>query len=317
MIVGVFGKTRMGKSTALKALIRRAPRVLLLDPLGKLGHLGVCVETLDEFKTYWRRQFKGGWRIVLQPDRLAVTPEVEELIRRRKPATAILREKFRPYLALASKVAKDGAPPFLVAVDEVDKFGSAWSADPQVRAVADYGGNFGVSLVFAARRPACVDKTLCAMCSTLYLLRITEPVDLDYFADVIGRKTAMRLPLLERFQALSCTGTGESPSLVTIRPEGLTAPATDPPAPAMAPHREKPRLQDPDTPIEENTAMDPAQTGAVDLSECEILTLSEAAHRFKFQRPHDFKLALLDSGEIWHRRLGRSRWAFRKTDLPA
>ncbi|KKL55885.1 hypothetical protein LCGC14_2250930 [marine sediment metagenome] len=318
MIVGIFGKTGMGKSTALKELIRRAPRVVVLDPLGKLGHLGVCVESLDEFKGYWRAQFTGGWKIILQPARLADTPEVVALKAARKPGPVILRAQFAPYLELAGDVAKRGCPPFLVAVDEVDAFGSAFAADPAVRGVADYGRNFGISLAFAARRPACVDRTLTSQCSTLYVFRITEPRDLEYFGDVIGRQAAAKLPSLARFHALCWRGSGTEATIVSVMPQGAESTAAEiSPGSAIAPDVEKPRLQDPNPPIEENTATPPTQTGPVDLSECVILTLSEAATCFKFSRPHDFKVALLDSGELWHRRLARSRWAFRKADLPA
>lgn len=305
MIVGVFGMTGTGKTTLLKRLVERADRALIVDPLGKLGHLGVCIRTQREFKTYWRRQYHESWKIVLQPGKIA--------------PKAAPREALAPFLGIAREAAV-GSPPFWVFVDEVDKFGSAFSTDPEIRALADYGRNFGVSLAFVARRPACVDRTLTAQADTLYIFRTKEAVDLAYFRDVVGSAVALRLPGLAQFQALRCTGVGDDPALVDVggaQDRAVSAPAQGPQDALRAPQSERVVSQAsggrPGPQSDSST-----QTASVELKgeDCVVVGLGELAARFGYADTRKFRKLMLESGRLPSTRLTSRRYEVRKVDLP-
>lgn len=305
MIVGVFGMTGTGKTTLLKRLVERADRALIVDPLGKLGHLGVCIRTQREFKTYWRRQYNASWKIVLQPGKIA--------------PKAAPREALAPFLAIAREAAV-GSPPFWVFVDEVDKFGSAFSTDPEIRALADYGRNFGISLAFVARRPACVDKTLTAQADTLYLFKAKEPRDLGYFRDVLGADVAERLPWLLPFQALRCTGVGADPVLFEVRGPGGQGPDVALALPQDAtrePQREADALhpsEPPSGPESDSSMYKPSVELRGD--ECVIVGLGELAARFGYADTRKFRKLMLESGRLPSTRLTSRRYEVRKVDLP-
>lgn len=305
MIVGVFGMTGTGKTTLLKRFVERAERAIIVDPLGKLGHLGICIPTPREFKAYWRRQYHKTWKIVLQPGKIA-------------PRSAP-REALAPFLRTAREAAI-GSPPFWVFVDEVDKFGTAFSTDPEIRALADYGRNFGVSLAFVARRPACVDKTLTAQADTLYLFRAKEPRDLDYFRDVVGAGVAARLRSLAPFQALRCTGVGADPVLVDVRGAGtddVSPPRSVAQDVLRAPQREgvgpEPSGAQGGPPSDSGT-----QTPSAELrgDECVIIGLGELAVRFGYADTRKFRKLMLESGRLPSRRLTSRRYEVRRVDIP-
>ena len=295
MIVGIFGETGSGKSTLLKRLAasKQIRRAIIIDPLGKLGHLGVCVKSIAEFKRYWRKQAARDFRIIIQPGVL-------------QPNTSP-REVLAPFLHIALKAAQQGARPFWIIIDEVDRFGKI---DSEIRAVADYGRNFGVSLVFVLRRPACVDRTLTAQADTLYHLRATEEVDLDYFTHVVGKQTAARLPALANFEAIRWTGAGKDVELVMFAPTGASqshgTPGAAPeavPSSAIAAER---------APAPEG----PPGEAELRPADCVIMGLKDLAGRFGFGCPQKFRKAILDSGRIAHRRLTKRAFMVRKSDLP-
>lgn len=305
MIVGIFGMTGTGKTTLLKRFVERADRAIIVDPLGKLGYLGVCVSTVSEFKAYWRRQYNDHWKLILQPGKIA--------------PRAAPREALAPFLRIAREAAI-GSPPFWVFVDEVDKFGTAFSTDPEIRALADYGRNFGVSLAFVARRPACVDRTLTAQADTLYIFRTKEAVDLAYFRDVVGSAVALRLPGLGPFQALRCTGVGDDPVLVDVRGDNDRAVSA-----SVARSEDRLRAPQPKPVDLEASASPPGslvdsrtQTASVELKgeDCVVVGLGELAERFGYADTRKFRKLMLETGRLTARRLTSRRWEVRKVDLP-
>lgn len=302
MIVGILGMTRQGKTTLTKRLIREPDRAIVVDPLGKLGHMGVAVRSVDEFKAYWRRNYGRRWKIVLQPGKIA--PDVEP------------RQALAPFLRIARNVALGGEG-FWVFVDEVDKFGNAFSADREIRAIADYGGNFGVSLAFNARRPACIDKTLCAQADTLYVFRTKEPRDVAYFRDVIGGELADKLPELKQFHALRCTGRGHDAVVIDVRDGGGSGgperPPEGPDSPGEGGGGGGGILDASDSPAGGDADAPPANPFA---GPTVVLTLKELAARFAYASPTKFRVALIDSGRLPVRRHGLRRFEVPLSSLP-
>lgn len=272
-IRGIFGRKGTGKSTLLAGMVRSEERVILVDPMGEHGELGVVVRSMASFKRYWKKSYKGKWRIVLQPHVLDPS----------KPP----REALAPYLELIQRAAREG-PPFVLVVDEVDVFGDSLHEDPALALVANYGRHFGISLIFAARRPRAVPRTLTSQADELWLYQTTEPVDIDYLRAFIGREAAARLPILPRHVVLRWSAGGD----VALHQVTASGELTE-------------------------FAGTFVETPAVERSgETVILTLGELAARYGFSNPQKFRAAVIEGGRLEVRRLSRSRWEVCVDDLP-
>lgn len=309
MIIGIFGKTGTGKTVLLKRVIAQGHRVLVVDPLGKLGHLGVVPADMAEFKGYWRQQYNARWRIVLQPERLPPPPA---------PTDDTLRNRLDPYLAVARGAVKGSDLVWLV-IDEVDTFGAI---DREIRAVADYGRNSGLSLAFAARRPAVVDKTLTSQCSALYVFCTTGVRDLEYFRQVVGPQAAARLPGLRTHEALHWKGDEATASIVTVAPADGGS------------HHNKPSPTGGDrggpSPVRKGGAPDPKEAraegapgpgtspGRLVPSDCVVLTLGQLAVAYGYAPTSTarFRRLMIDSGRLRAERVARGRYLVRRADLP-
>jgi hypothetical protein len=104
------------------------------------------------------------------------------------------------------------------AVDEFDEFCSAsqctkvpkaeyqklfGSAPPGLYQVANYSRHPKLCFVGTSRRPAQVAREITAQFSLLRVFRMTEAVDLEYFAGTIGETFAERLRTLEPYTYLN------------------------------------------------------------------------------------------------------------------
>lgn len=94
----------------------------------------------------------------------------------------------------------------ILAIDELDKltgsrFGPSWMCTPFYHLV-NYGRHCHVSLIATARRPNNVPRGFTSECLSMRLFRITEPAQIDYFEEYIGRGGARRLRSLPRFEFL-------------------------------------------------------------------------------------------------------------------
>ncbi len=184
MIRGIFGRKGSGKSTRLREIVRAYPRGIVIDPMSEHTGLGSLVTTLDDFKTYWRKMYdRDRWKMVLQPMNLKESSD---------PLAAL-----RPYMTTIIAAGQD----CLVCVDEVDFFANVRQIDPAISHLVNYGRHQGVSLLFAARRPAAVPRELTAQCDELIIFRTVEPRDIAYFVEFIG-DAAEELSELPDFQAL-------------------------------------------------------------------------------------------------------------------
>ena len=142
-----------------------------------------------------------------------ITPEVQDVI-----VYKLLKDVFH-----ARKQEK--IPPFFCIVEEAHNFapekgfGKAKSLDI-LRLISSEGRKFGLGLCVVSQRPALVQKTILAQCSTQLIMKVTNPNDLRSLVgsiEGITSETEQEIQNLSIGSALLC-GFVDRPLVVNIRP---------------------------------------------------------------------------------------------------
>ncbi len=142
-----------------------------------------------------------------------INPEIQEVI-----VYKLLKDLFT-----ARKQEK--IPPFFCVLEEAHNFvpekgfGKAKSAEV-IRLISSEGRKFGLGLCVISQRPALVQKTVLAQCSTQIILKVTNPNDLRAIVgsiEGITSETEDEIQNLPIGSALVC-GIVDRPLVVNIRP---------------------------------------------------------------------------------------------------
>lgn len=142
-----------------------------------------------------------------------ISPEIQDIIVYR-----LLKELFQ-----ARKEEK--IPPFFCVIEEAHLFvpekgfGKAKSSEV-VRLISSEGRKFGLGLCVISQRPALVQKTVLAQCSTQIIMKITNPNDLKAITNSIEgitSETESEIQNLATGSALVC-GVVDRPLVVNVRP---------------------------------------------------------------------------------------------------
>lgn len=152
----VFGQRGSGKTTKAAGLTGGKPRVLCFDTLGHDYKDGVIVESLDELRAFWRRCYRGRFRIVYRPlDPFSEFPEVCRLV----------------YAC--------GNLSFVV--EEVDLFFRVGRCDPAFTQIISRGRHAGVELVAVTPAPKGFGSLLRSQAHEWYIFATREPDHVAYF----------------------------------------------------------------------------------------------------------------------------------------
>jgi hypothetical protein len=142
-----------------------------------------------------------------------LSPEIQDMV-----VFKLLKDLF-----LARKAEK--IPPFFCIIEEAHNFapergfGKAKSGDV-VRLISSEGRKFGLGLCVISQRPALVQKTVLAQCSTQIIMKVTNPNDLRAITgsiEGITAETENEIQNLAVGSALVC-GIVDRPLMVNIRP---------------------------------------------------------------------------------------------------
>lgn len=225
-IVGVFGKAGSGKSYLIAELLDELPRpVFILDTQDEFN-LGVQFDTGAELLDYL----------------VAGRPNVSGVY----VLNARTDGDFRTFFEILS-TSED---PATIVVDEADLFCTPYNIDPELSRIIKYGRHWQQNILYAARRPAEVNRNLTAQSDCLVSFKQTEPRDIaalkksyvqaDQLADldetahellVLGRFE--HLPFAEILRARLLTNTVPNPS---IQHQGIEPGEPEPePAPSNEP----------------------------------------------------------------------------------
>lgn len=178
---GVFGVTRSGKSSWLKAQLLKVPRFVVLD-----------VE-----QEYWHGHGKGGpareemtcseltehWRKLLEPTlSLAVVPDDDTP-----------KEAARAFNALA-EMARLSRLPVVVVAEETGTYGQ--QCEEALRTLSTRGAKRQLQLVVVSQRPALVPKTVRSQLAQLVCFRTIEGGDIEALEERTRDQNMVALPQL-------------------------------------------------------------------------------------------------------------------------
>lgn len=149
--------------------------MLFYDTLGRDYRDGVICETMEELKAFWRRVYRGPFRIVYRPaDPEGDFPEVCRLV--------------------------NAAGSMAFVVEETDLYFKSGVACPEFRNLIQRGRHAGVEMFCITQRPRGFGRLLTSQTDVFYLFSTREPDDLKYFADRCGADVADALPGLPKFE---------------------------------------------------------------------------------------------------------------------
>ena len=141
-----------------------------------------------------------------------IDPQVQKMI-----VAKLMRDLFQ-----ARK--RNQIPPFFCVLEEAHNFvpekgfGKAQSSEV-IRLISSEGRKFGLGLCVVSQRPALLQKTVLAQCSTQIILKVTNPNDLRSItasAEGVGSETADEIQNLPIGSALVC-GVVDRPLVVRVR----------------------------------------------------------------------------------------------------
>ncbi len=142
-----------------------------------------------------------------------ISPEVQDII-----VYKMMKDLFN-----ARK--KDQIPPFFCVIEEAHNFapekgfGKSKSTET-IRLISSEGRKFGLGLCVVSQRPALIQKTILAQCSTQVILKLTNPNDLRAASNSIegiSSETVDEIQNLSIGTALVC-GIVDKPLIVNVRP---------------------------------------------------------------------------------------------------
>ncbi|MHB1567372.1 MAG: hypothetical protein ACYCXG_11795 [Acidiferrobacter sp.] len=190
-IVGIFGQAGHGKSTMIRHMIRPLPRVLIVDVgledydgVMQVGSLPLAARLIDG-KTRYRLSYGD------------LDRSDEECM---DDAVALTR-------AYADTLTGAGLPQMMV-IDEADRYAPARGMGRAIREAVARGRHWSLSIIYATRRPAEVNRLLTSQTTRFIVFRTREPGDLRYLRAFIGEEAADRAPDLVKFQYLDIAEDG-------------------------------------------------------------------------------------------------------------
>ena len=175
-IICIFGKRGSGKTTLAWRLLHGKRRVILFDPLGQYE---------GDASPQGRK-----WFVSLY--------ELRQHVQARDTFFAVYRPtRARESFPLLSRIACKVGKLCLVA-EEISWAISPAKMNTEIENLIRYGRHRDVELIGISRRPSEVNRDLTANADEIYIFRMHEPRDKDYFRDVIG-SAADGLPNLEPY----------------------------------------------------------------------------------------------------------------------
>ncbi len=91
----------------------------------------------------------------------------------------------------------------MIVGEEIDLYCSAHSINESLAKIIKYGRHRNISIMAISRRPAEVNRLITSQADELYIFKITEPRDLQYF-NTFGVDTK-RLTALKKYQTIHLT----------------------------------------------------------------------------------------------------------------
>lgn len=183
-----FGATGSGKTFFLRGLVRRVPRLLVVDVTGDYAALEGCrtMTQAADIAAAFRAAGAGSCRVRYAADleRAALRSYVRGQGRGDELPGTIAR--MGPAAAAIAFAARD----VVLVLDELALWCTPNSTPEPLKLVATMGRHRGVSLLAGAQRPALVSRHVTAQRDLMIFFRLEEPLDLDYAKRRLGAAAA-------------------------------------------------------------------------------------------------------------------------------
>jgi hypothetical protein len=172
-IITVFGKKGTGKTTLVKTVISRLPRVVVFDTLAEYTG-GVFIYDPQSFIDYLKLNLDRLYKIVLRCDN---------------------DEDFSICFE-ACRAVYDGT----LVVEEIDFYCSPTFIEPSLQKLIKYGRHRQINLIGVSRRAAEVNRNLTAQSDCIVTFQQEENRDIEYMSRRIGAENAESLRGLGKFE---------------------------------------------------------------------------------------------------------------------
>lgn len=177
----IIGKTGSGKTCKALALVEPCSRLVIFDTNGHDYCQGVVLYAIADLKRYWRRVYKGNFRIIYRPEN-----ELQE------------------FQEVAELVYGCGNVTFIV--EEADTFCQPQRISPAVWRVLKRGRHRDLRVIFVTQRPVGIDRTVTSQATSIIVFRTEEPRDLDYLEDRLGKAAVVKITQLKDYEYLLWQG---------------------------------------------------------------------------------------------------------------
>lgn len=183
--------------------VRRVTRLLWFDGRGADRDGSSTLQSIGfdavfhqpgPLRDFLRSHLDKPFRILYQP-LIPPPPPPQYVNHKLVPARPYLQMHFAAVTTLVIACGK-----MIFAIDEVDRVSSAGYAPPGLDYLINQGRHVQVSLMGSSRRPAQVPRELTSQCHRFVIFKMTEPADLDYLQDYIGRDARQKLPTLHDYK---------------------------------------------------------------------------------------------------------------------
>jgi len=183
-VILIFGKRGSGKSYLGAKLLNDERRLVVFDVMGEYTD-GVVfnAEQYEQFIEFWRRVYRGNFRLIYRPLR----PDVE--IER-----------------IAELVYACGNVTFFV--EEIDCYCSAYSISDAFAAIVQRGRHKNIQLVGVTQRPFGIHRLLTSQAKEIYVFNTNEPRDRDYLKSLLGVGVEEKLDKLKQYEHLHWSDDG-------------------------------------------------------------------------------------------------------------
>jgi len=180
----IFGKRGSGKSYLANKLLESERRLVVFDVMGEYAN-GVVfnAEQYEQFTEFWRRVYRGNFRLIYRPLR----PDVE--IER-----------------IAELVYACGNITFLV--EEIDCYCSAYSISDNFAAIIQRGRHRNIQLIGVTQRPFGIHRLVTSQAKEIYVFNTNEPRDRDYLKNLLGVGVEAKLDELKQYDYLRWSDDG-------------------------------------------------------------------------------------------------------------
>jgi len=186
IITMVLGRRGSGKSVKVRNLTKQLDRVVYYDTLGKDYTDGVIIYNLDDLKAFWRRHYKGKFRIIYRPE----NPEEE-------------------FPAVCNLVYTCTSMHFVV--EELDTYFRQGQTCREFNRLVYRGRHANIDMIGVSQRPFGYGRSLTSQAKEWYVFSTREPDDLTWMKKYFGQEFTAQLEQLnpQDYQYLHWVDTGE------------------------------------------------------------------------------------------------------------